>query len=88
MNIAILLFGCIADTYLMYLFFSHYFEEQKLLADSKMRYLFYIMFAGIWFVSNLLGNGDYNLFISAALIFLYFCKVNTVVSCCVMYFCL
>lgn len=71
MNIAILLFGCIADTYLMYLFFLHYFEEQKLLADSKMRYLFYIMFAGIWFVSNLLGNGDYNLFISAALIFLY-----------------
>ena len=71
MNIAILLLGCIADTYLMYLFFSHYFDEHKFLAESKIRYIFYIMFAGIWFVLNLLGNGDYNLFISAALIFLY-----------------
>lgn len=71
MNITILLLGCIADTYLMYLFFSHYFEEQRFLTESKMRYLIYILFVGIWFVSNLLGNGNYNLFISAALIFLY-----------------
>lgn len=71
MNIAILLLGCIADTYLMYLFFSHYFDEHKFLAESKMRCIFYFMFVGIWFVSNLFGNGDYNLLISATLIFLY-----------------
>ena len=71
MNIVILLLGCIADTYLMYLFFSHYFDEHKYLAENKRRYIFYVIFAGIWFASNLLGNGDYNLFISATLIFFY-----------------
>lgn len=70
-NNIMLLFGCVADTYLMYLFFSHYFEECRLLRKSKVRSIFYVIFAGIWFISNLFGNGDCNLIISAILIFLY-----------------
>lgn len=71
MNIAILLLGCIVDTYLMYLFFSHYFDERRFFANSKIKYIFYIAFACTWFIANLLGDGDYNLFISAILIFGY-----------------
>ena len=63
--------SCIADTYLMYLFFSYYFDECVILARSKGRHIFYVIFASVWFVSNLLENGNYNLFISATLIFLY-----------------
>lgn len=70
-NVVILLLGCIVDTYLMYLFFSNYFDERKFLANSKIRYIFYLVFAGVWFTANWMGNGDYNLIISAALIFAY-----------------
>lgn len=70
-HVDISLLGCIADTYLMYLFFSHYFNERKILAESKIRYVFYVMFAYLWFTVSWLGNGDYSLFISASFIFAY-----------------
>lgn len=70
-NTIMLLLSCIADTYLMCLFFLHFLEERKFLANRTRKYIFYTIFIGAWFLGNILGNGDYNLIVSGSLILAY-----------------